>query len=236
MFSDNNILPFILTFLPVLIFSLIIYSKIRGSNISLKKTSLYFLSVILCTVFVIYVFYIFPSFHQDGDVDLNPLSITPLFDVFIVSFLKIALLEEGMKLVSFKVINWHYPLKYEKPASIIFYSMVVSCGFAFSENLVYMMHETSPDVLVMRSFTSVIVHMICGLLMGRMISYGFNLGKLKNIMWTCIGLLVAVFIHGSYDTFDTLESNNLTNIIIFMSIGIMISYFLCEDVLDKNTI
>lgn len=196
MFEHNNVIALIFTFLPAFIYSLVLYLTIPAETIKWRIASLFFLMGLLSTILVNAVHFTFPNWD-------SPVSTNILIGFFITAFIKVGLLEESCKFSMFKVTEWYRNKKYfDHPDAIMFYAMSVSCGFAVSENILYA-QIYGGWVLVTRSFSAVLVHMICGLMMGYFVALGrSNPGKnhkRRMILNTIAGVCVASLYHGLYD-------------------------------------
>ena len=99
--------------------------------------------------------------------------------------------------------------------------MSVSCGFAVSENILYA-QIYGGEVLFIRSISSVIVHMITGLLMG----YFFALKNIKNnSLYSILGIGIASIFHGIYDFNIFMYGNSaMLYSYIIIIIGMAITY------------
>jgi RsiW-degrading membrane proteinase PrsW (M82 family) len=204
MFENNNIISFIFTFLPAFIYALIVYITAPPFTIRWRIASLYFSMGVLSTILVNAVHYTFPNWD-------NPVSKTLAVTMFVTAFIKVALLEESSKFSMFKLTEWYRNKKYsDHPSAIMFYAMSISCGFAVSENILYA-QIYGGEVLLIRSFSAVLVHMICGLMMGYFVALGRidnespknNITtahpKIRMIVHTIAGICAATFYHGLYD-------------------------------------
>ncbi|TYC18113.1 PrsW family intramembrane metalloprotease [Bizionia gelidisalsuginis] len=80
----------------------------------------------------------------------------------------------------------------------IVYAVMVSMGFAATENVLYVL-EGGASTALLRAFTAVPAHATFGILMG------YFMGKAKfsknKIVLNLTGLLLAVLFHGAYDFF-----------------------------------
>lgn len=126
------------------------------------------------------------GFKQEGDN----------FYLAFYSFVVIALTEEFCKFIFVKrILRKSYV---DEPYDAILYSVVVSMGFAFVENLLYV-SGGGIGVGILRAFTAVPAHATFGAIMG------FFLGnaKFKNrkTLNTLLALAGAVIMHGFYDYF-----------------------------------
>lgn len=87
---------------------------------------------------------------------------------------------------------------FNEPFDGIVYSVMVSMGFAATENIFYVLEGGYQTALV-RAFTAVPAHATFGILMG------YYMGKAKfsnnRIMLNLTGLCLAILFHGAYDFF-----------------------------------
>lgn len=204
MFHDNNVISFIFTFLPALIYSIIVYVTAPAFTIRWKIASLYFCMGVLSTILVNAVHYTFPNWDE-------PICNNMLIALFVTAFIKVGFLEEASKFSMFKLTeSYRHKDKVDHPSAIMFYAMSISCGFAVSENILYA-QIYGGDVLFIRSFSSVLVHMICGLMMGYFVALGriesdsprnilgTTSPRLRMVSHTIAGIFAATFYHGLYD-------------------------------------
>ncbi len=85
-----------------------------------------------------------------------------------------------------------------EPYDGILYSVIVSLGFAFIENIFYV-YESGSSVGIMRAFTAVPAHATFAAMMGYFLAKAkFNGNYMLN---TLMGIVGAVALHGSYDYF-----------------------------------
>jgi len=224
MFENNHVISLIFTFLPVLIYSIIVF-VLKPNVIKWKVASLFFSMGLLSTIFVNAIHYAFPNWDA-------PISNDKIISLMITSFLKIGLLEEISKFLMFKLTGWYKNKKYH-PSAIMFYVMSVSCGFAVSENILYA-QIYGGDVLFIRSISSVIIHMICGLLMGYFLALK-SINKKK--IYAIIGIVIASLFHGIYDFNIFLNGNSgMNDSYIIILIGIIITYKMSTNLAKKSLI
>jgi protease PrsW len=110
-------------------------------------------------------------------------------------FIAVALIEEMIKLLIIKLVlyrNSHF----RNVKNGIQYSIAISVGFAFAENILYLTSSgESFPLIVTRSLTALPLHTICGSFMG----YYAGLGKTGEIRYFGKALFSAVIIHGLYN-------------------------------------
>ncbi|MFT4612130.1 MAG: RsiW-degrading membrane proteinase PrsW (M82 family) [Glaciecola sp.] len=116
---------------------------------------------------------------------------------FIKAFLVVGLTEEFSKYIIVRFFN--QPKKeFNEPFDGIMYAVMVSMGFAATENIMYVL-ESGYVTGFLRAFTAVPAHATFGILMG------YFMGKAKfsknRITLNLLGLLFAVTFHGFYDFF-----------------------------------
>ena len=136
-----------------------------------------------------------------------------VFDQFLKAFFVVALIEEFSKYVIVRYYN--QPKKaFNEPFDGIIYAVMVSMGFAFIENIFYVL-DGGISVAILRAFTAVPAHATFGIIMG------YFMGKAKfsknPSRWNLIGLTMAILFHGAYDFFLFI------NFIPGISIGAFIS-------------
>jgi len=136
-----------------------------------------------------------------------------VFDQFLKAFFVVALIEEFSKYVIVRYYN--QPKKaFNEPFDGIIYAVMVSMGFAFIENIFYVL-DGGISVAILRAFTAVPAHATFGIIMG------YFMGKAKfskkKSRWNLIGLTMAILFHGAYDFFLFI------NFIPGISIGAFIS-------------
>ncbi|NNE31103.1 MAG: PrsW family intramembrane metalloprotease [Winogradskyella sp.] len=120
-----------------------------------------------------------------------------IWQQFIQAFIVVALSEEFSKYIIVKY--FAQPRKaFNEPYDGIVYAVMVSMGFACTENIMYVL-EGGYETAILRAFTAVPAHATFGILMG------YYMGKAKfannRFILNMIGLVVAVLFHGAYDFF-----------------------------------
>ncbi|WP_111684142.1 PrsW family intramembrane metalloprotease [Winogradskyella tangerina] len=120
-----------------------------------------------------------------------------IWQQFINAFIVVALSEEFSKYVIVKY--FAQPKKaFNEPYDGIIYAVMVSMGFACTENILYVL-QGGFETAVLRAFTAVPAHATFGILMG------YYMGKAKfsnnRFKLNMAGLFLAVLFHGAYDFF-----------------------------------
>jgi RsiW-degrading membrane proteinase PrsW (M82 family) len=222
MLEENNILLFLFSVLPALLYSFFIYKSIPADNVKFRAAIGYLVIGLLAPTFVTVVQFIFPNWDSYIQYDCTKLYFNELtkkyfliptvFALAFNAFIQTGLLEESVKWISGHFMNlvrgsW---VKRDSAIAVMFYYCMVATGFAITENIEYaqhavVRHTNNPsslnptDVIFIRSASAIILHMICGLFMGYFIALGRQFQGLKKISYTILGLFVALMVHGAYD-------------------------------------
>lgn len=146
---------------------------------------------------------------------------SPLYSV-LLAFLVVAVAEEGMKLFFLKRRSWNHPAFNYRFDGVV-YSVFVSLGFAALENVQYVVNY-GLSVALPRALLAVPGHLAFSIFMG--IYYGRarlleNLGDhygAKRSLRT--GWLIAVFLHGFYDSCAMLGTG-LSTIVFLIFVVVM---------------
>lgn len=175
------------------VFSIILYIYIQDKH-EKEPTRLLISSFLLGAVVSILI--VFALYFFTGRF----IPITDEFSVwqqFIQAFIVVALSEEFSKYVIVKY--FAQPKKaFNEPYDGIIYAVMVSMGFACTENLMYVI-EGGYQTAIVRAFTAVPAHATFGVLMG----YFMGKAKFSNnrLVLNLTGLLLATLFHGAYDFF-----------------------------------
>lgn len=141
---------------------------------------------------------------------------------FIRAFFAVALIEEFSKYIIVRYYN--QPKKeFNEPFDGIVYAVMVSMGFALTENIMYVFDGGITTALA-RAFTAVPAHATFGVLMGYFMGKAkfSNKKRLLNIL----GLLLATLFHGAYDFF--LFINSIPGIWIGAFVSLIIGIILSK--------
>lgn len=120
-----------------------------------------------------------------------------VFQQFIKAFFVVGLTEEFSKYV---IVRYFAQTNkaFNEPFDGIVYAVMVSMGFAATENIFYVL-EGGYQTGLLRAFTAIPAHATFGILMG------YYMGKAKfsnnRIILNLTGLILATLFHGAYDFF-----------------------------------
>lgn len=155
-----------------------------------------------------------------------------LFQLAIYAFLGVALIEEGIKFLMMRWAIWRLPA-FDEPLDGIIYSVMISMGFAVTENVLYVFNSDTYGIayrtVLIRAFTAVPAHATFAILMG------FFLGLAKCIpnksYWLqVLGLFTAILFHGLYDFF--LFANEIAGTIIGAIISLCLAILLSRQAIS----
>lgn len=181
----------LLAFAPIFIIILYIYFKDKYEK-EPKRLLLYnfLLGAIVSVVITTILYYVF-------DMVLPLPNHTSVLQQFIKAFFVVGLTEEFSKYI---IVRYYAQRnkEFNEPFDGILYAVMVSMGFAATENIFYVL-EGGYQTALIRAFTAVPAHATFGILMG------FYMGKAKfaknSIGLNLAGLFSATIFHGAYDFF-----------------------------------
>ena len=131
-----------------------------------------------------------------------------------VCFIAVALPEEIIKIIPFLLV-----LKYRKfvnePIDFLIYSSASALGFAFYENINYIIgYSETGNIVAIRSFLPSVMHMV----VSSIFSFGIFLYlKSKKIKFIFVGLILASLIHAVYNTLFIIAPIILMIILVYYS-------------------
>ncbi|MFP4846200.1 PrsW family intramembrane metalloprotease [Winogradskyella sp. PE311] len=207
---------------PVMIIILYIYFQDKYEKEPKGLLLLNFLFGAILSVLIVIVLYTFTG-------SLIPLTDKySIWQQFIQAFFVVALAEEFSKYVIVKY--FAQPKKaFNEPYDGIIYAVMVSMGFACTENIMYVL-EGGYETAILRAFTAVPAHATFGILMG------YYMGKAKfsknRIKLNITGLLLATLFHGAYDFF--LFIRFIPGISIGAFISLAIAIYLSRKAIKKH--
>lgn len=113
------------------------------------------------------------------------------------------------------------------------YMMLIALSFAGLENIMYAFSEntisSSISLALMRDFTTVPLHVICGIVIGYFISLGsFSKDKTKKYLNFLFAILVPSFIHGTFNVLMNvlgnlnINYNNISSVFVFEILPLLV--------------
>lgn len=144
--------------------------------------------------------------------------------IIILSFLVVALVEEGTKFILLKWRTWYCP-DFNYRFDGIVYAVFLSLGFAAYENIQYVLHF-GLSVALPRAFLSVPGHLVFAVMMGFFYSRAKRAESRKTDMGTILNLWLAYFtavlVHGFYDACAMIGSSAA----VFLFVVFVLSMYL----------
>lgn len=259
----NNFFIVIFALIPIILYVFLVYYMIPKSFVSLDRGRRYLVSGLMSPFLIFLVYFIFPNWGQQLNVNF-------LFDYIFFTVIQIGLLEEFSKYTIFQwVSSERISQKHDLPIATLYYSMMTSLGFALTENISYLIslyQNSSFDPVITnsqlnlsmlklslsRSLTAVIMHMICGVIIGYFISKSIELGKknkpinsilehdlkISNKIYIFLGIMFASIYHGIYDLNLMLPDNNYKTLftVLIISFGLIIGHFMINNLIKESKI
>ncbi|WP_418636958.1 PrsW family intramembrane metalloprotease [Winogradskyella sp.] len=206
------------------VFAILLYIYIQDKYEKEPKSILIssFLFGAIVSIIIVFILYFFTG---------RFIPITDNYSIwqqFIQAFIVVALSEEFSKYVIVKY--YAQPKKaFNEPYDGIIYAVMVSMGFACTENIMYVI-EGGYQTAILRAFTAIPAHATFGVLMG------FYMGKAKfsknRTLFNLTGLLLAVLFHGAYDFF--LFINFVPGISIGAFVSLAVGIILSKKAIKKH--
>lgn len=176
---------------PVFIIIIYIYIKDKYEKEPKRLLLLSFISGAIVSVLITTLLY------TGFDVFLPLKNHYSIQQQFIKAFFVVGLTEEFSKYIIIRYVA--QPRKaFNEPFDGIIYAVMVSMGFAATENIMYVL-QGGYQVALLRAFTAVPAHATFAILMG----YFMGKAKFSNnkIILNFTGLFLAIIFHGAYDFF-----------------------------------
>ncbi|WP_452228315.1 PrsW family intramembrane metalloprotease [Lacinutrix sp. MEBiC02404] len=187
----------LLAIAPVFLIILYIYYKDKYDKEPKRLLFFSFLLGAVVSIIVTTVLYIL----SDYTIPIEIVGNKSVLQLFIKAFFIVALIEEFSKYIIVRY--FAQPNKaFNEQFDGIVYAVMVSMGFAATENIMYVL-QGGMQTALLRAFTAVPAHATFAVIMG------FFMGKAKfsknRRRLNLLGLILAVLFHGTYDFFLFLE-------------------------------
>jgi RsiW-degrading membrane proteinase PrsW (M82 family) len=149
-------------------------------------------------------------------------------NLFLYVFIGIALVEEGVKYFFLKKYLFNKP-DFNEPMDGIVYAVMISLGFATVENIFYVFNHPGQEiqVAVMRMFTAIPLHAVCGIILGYFVGLAKFSDNSKPLLYK--GLFLATLIHGLYNYFIFLGEG-----FIFSIIALVVAVYYSKKAIDLH--
>lgn len=201
---------------PVLVIIIYIYIKDKYEKESKRILLVTFLLGAILSIVITTILYLVSDKYIPLPDDHS------IWQQFVKAFFVVALIEEFSKYIMVRY--YAQPRKdFNEPYDGIIYAVMVSMGFAFVENIFYVI-EGGMNVALLRAFTAIPAHASFAVIMG----YYMGKAKFSNnpMKYNLIGLALAVLFHGAYDFFLFIKFIPGISIGAFISLilGIVLSH------------
>ena len=199
-------LVIIVSIIPVFIISGFVSSKVNSSKPFLLIVSLFFRGILSCIPACLLEM-LFVNYYGEAPKDL--------LSLFIYTFFGIGLIEEICKW--FNVYRGSYHSKsVNRSYDLVIYSVMVSLGFAFFENIIYIFQFGITTGLI-RDFLSVPGHAMFGAFMGYYLGkckyHSSKSNHIRKIFYLILSILIPSLFHATFDFL--LSVNNPWYMVIF---------------------
>lgn len=210
---NNKGLLLILAVLPVLLILLFVYKKDKTKE-PLSLLLSFFAKGIFSCFLVLIISEILGAFLPFMNKELEAMN---FIEVFLYAFIGVALVEEFCKWLMVYYGGYNHK-EFDEIYDILVYSIFVSLGFAFFENLLYVFNSGSLSIALLRAVSAIPGHACDAVFMGYYLSLAKQCRVLKRPEQEKTFLIKSVFIpallHGIYDF--CLMSGNALFVIVFL--------------------
>ena len=185
--------------LPIAIIMLWVYSRDKlREPVSVVLLTMLFGGLVTIPILIV-EFPLSLAFGVGLDMQINT-----IWQAVAISFVVAALVEELFKFGVLRLSSARHSA-FDEPFDGIVYGIAASLGFALIENIGYVLISMAEGgfaegaaVAIGRAIFAVPMHASCGVIMGACIGLSRFGGGVK---WSLLGILLAIAIHGTYDTF-----------------------------------
>lgn len=187
-----------LAILPVLLILLFVYNKDK------TKEPLSLLLILFISGFGSCLLVLLISFLMGKIIPFLSSSLSEMnfLQVLFYAFIGVALIEELCKWVMVRFLGYNHK-EFDEIYDIIVYSIFVSLGFAFVENIIYIMSSVKLSTAILRAISAVPSHACDAIFMGYYLSIAKQYSERnnkdlekKNMI---LSIVVPTILHGIYD-------------------------------------
>lgn len=199
-----------------------IYFKDKYEKEPTKLLIISFLLGAIVSVIITTIFYIFFNSFLPLEDKLS------VWEQFKQAFFVVGFSEELSKYLIVLLFAQRHK-EFNEPFDGIVYAVMVSMGFAATENIMYVLQHGASTALL-RAFTAVPAHATFGILMG----YFMGMAKFKpnKLFLNLCGLLLAIVFHGAYDFF--LFINFIPGIWVGAFVSLALGLFLSKKAIKRH--
>lgn len=199
-----------------------IYFKDKYEKEPTKLLIISFLLGAIVSVIITTIFYIFFNSFLPLEDKLS------VWEQFKQAFFVVGFSEELSKYLIVLLFAQRHK-EFNEPFDGIVYAVMVSMGFAATENIMYVLQHGASTALL-RAFTAVPAHATFGILMG----YFMGMAKFKpnKLFLNLCGLSLAIVFHGAYDFF--LFINFIPGIWVGAFVSLALGLFLSRKAIKRH--
>ena len=229
----STILLLFLTVIPIIIILLLVYNKDKNKE-PLPLLLKLFVSGIISCILVLFVSDILSLFLPF----MNDTKYSSFINVLLYSFIGVALIEELCKWIMVYIFGYRSH-EFDEIYDILVYSIFVSLGFAFIENILYVFIGNDIKVALLRAISAIPAHTCDAVFMGYYLSiakqFFYKKKKKLEIKYIILSIIIPTVLHGIYD-FCLLSGNRIFVyvFIIFVSFLYMISINKLKTMIEIN--
>lgn len=195
---SNLTLMLFLAILPVIVILLVVYNKDKTKEPIGLLLQFFGLGILSCYLVLLVSDFLglFLPFMNMKTEDMT------FLDTFLYAFIGVALVEESCKWVMLYFKGYNNK-EFDELYDILVYSVFVSLGFAFYENILYVLGNQSISIAIFRAFSAVPGHACDAIFMG----YNLSLAKQYHYKnrpdlekkYKILSVIAPAILHGIYD-------------------------------------
>ena len=182
---------------PVIIILLYVYNKDKNKEPLILLIKLFLSGFLACVLTLIasslFDFLPFMDRTKEG---------ITIIDTFLYAFIGVALIEELCKWIMVMLLGYNQN-EFDEVYDILIYSVFVSLGFAFIENIVYVTQIQSVRTALVRALSAVPSHACDAVFMGYFLSIAKQKYLIKDIKgekkYIILSVAIPTILHGIYD-------------------------------------
>lgn len=217
-FFDNTTLLLFLAVIPVVLILLYVYYQDKNKEPPSLLIKLFIGGIVSCGLVLLV-----SSILEKISPLFSPNSTKNFFGILFYAFISVALVEEICKWI-FVYLFGYRSKEFDEVYDGLLYAVFVSLGFAFIENILYVIINNSFYTAFVRGLCAVPSHACDAILMGYHISiakeYRIHNKKKKERKHLLLSIIMPALIHGIYD-FCLLSGNKLFTFVFLVFITFM---------------
>ena len=230
-FFDDTTLLLFLAVIPIVLILLYVYYQDKNKEPPALLIKLFMGGLLACGLVLLV-----SSLLEKVSPLFSPNSTKNFFGTLFYAFISVALVEEICKWI-FVYLFGYRSKEFDEVYDGLLYAVFVSLGFAFIENLLYVIINNSVYTAFVRALCAVPSHACDAIFMGYHISiakeYKIHGKKKKEIKHLLLSIFMPALIHGIYD-FCLLSGNKLFTFVFLVFITFM--YFTSVNKLQQMSL